>query len=167
MLTTVVARRHVHWYFSIIPECSGSGTLPDPLPGPCHPHMRILHVTHELPPYETAGTAIYTLNIAKAQARDHEVFIFARLQDPDVAAYRTHSESRDNLTIRFMNLADISWSPFAASYTDDRAERVFREFLEEVKPDIVHFQHFLGFGHGVLRTVKELGIPTVFTLHDF
>ena len=129
--------------------------------------MRILHVTHELPPYEAAGTAIYTWNIARAQARQHDVFVFARLQDPEIAPYQCHTEQRDDLTIRFMNLADMSWSPFEATYVDRKAERIFRDYLEEVEPDIVHFQHVLGMGMGVIDAVREMGIPIVFTLHDF
>ena len=129
--------------------------------------MRILHVTHELPPYELAGTAIYSLNIARAQAQHHDVFIFARLQDPEVEPYRIHMEMRDGCTIRFMNRADIEWNPLEASYVDPKADRLFREFLEEVRPDIVHFQHIVGIGAQTLDTVKRLGITTLYTLHDF
>jgi len=134
---------------------------------PFFPLMRILHVTHELPPYEAAGTAIYTLNIARAQARDHEVFVFARLQDPEVSSYRTHTENRDGLTIRFMNLADLEWSPFEKTYRDPKAEKIFRALLEEVEPDVIHFQHILGMGLGALHVALDHGVPVVFTLHDF
>ena len=129
--------------------------------------MRILHVTHELPPYELAGTAIYSLNIARAQAQHHDVFVFARLQDPDVESYRIHMEMRDGCTIRFMNRADIEWNPFESSYVDPKADRLFREFVDEIRPDIVHFQHIVGIGASTLDAVKEMGITTLFTLHDF
>lgn len=129
--------------------------------------MRILHVTHELPPYELAGTAIYTLNIARAQAEHHDVFVFARLQDPDVPAYRLHTENRDGLTIRFMNKADLEWSPFDDSYRDPKALRLFRDFVEEVAPDVIHFQHIVGLGMDVLDVPRELGITSLYTLHDF
>lgn len=129
--------------------------------------MRILHVTHELPPYELAGTAIYSLNIARAQAQHHDVFIFARLQDPEIEPYRIHMEMRDGCTIRFMNRADIEWNPLEASYVDHKADRLFREFVDEVRPDIVHFQHIVGIGAQTLDAVKEMGITTLYTLHDF
>ncbi len=129
--------------------------------------MRILHVTHELPPYELAGTAIYSLNIARAQSRHHEVFIFARLQDPEVHAYNVHTEVRDGCTIRFMNLADLAWTPLESSYVDPKANRIFKEFLDEVEPDVVHFQHIVGLGSGLLDYVRDAGIKTLFTLHDF
>lgn len=129
--------------------------------------MRIIHVTHELPPYELAGTAIYSLNIARAQSQHHDVFILARLQDPDVEPYRQHTEVRDGCTIRFVNIADIAWTPFESSYVDAKAEKIFREFIDEVQPDIVHFQHIVGLGAGTLDAIREMGITTLFTLHDF
>jgi glycosyltransferase involved in cell wall biosynthesis len=129
--------------------------------------MRILHVTHELPPYELAGTAIYTFNIARAQAEQHEVFVFSRLQDPKLPAWRQHTETRDGLTIRFMNRADLDWVPFDASYSDPKGAALFRRFVTEVHPDIIHFQHIVGLGVEVLDVPRELGIPAVYTLHDF
>ncbi len=129
--------------------------------------MRILQVTHELPPHELAGTAIYTFNIAKAQAERHEVFVFSRLQDPKVAPWRTHTENRDGLTIRFMNRADLDWVPFDRSYSDPKGAAIFRSFVAEVRPDIIHFEHVVGLGVEVLDVPLELGIPAVYTLHDF
>ena len=96
--------------------------------------MRITHVSHELPPYELAGTAIYTLNIAKAQAAaGHEVSVFARLQDPEIPDYRMHDENRDGLDIRFVNRADIEWVPLERSYRDDRMKEIFGAFLDETR----------------------------------
>lgn len=129
--------------------------------------MRIVHITHELPPYETAGTAIYTQNIARAQAEEHEVFVFARLQDPNIEPFRVHDEHRDGLHIRFMNLAELPWDPFRATYEIPRAEVILRTFLEEVAPDVIHFQHIMGFGRGCIEVARSFGVPVVFTLHDF
>jgi glycosyltransferase involved in cell wall biosynthesis len=129
--------------------------------------MRILHVSHELPPYELAGTAIYTWNIARAQAEDNDVFIFARLQDPRLPAYRVHDEHRDALAIRFVNRADLEWSPFERSYSDPRMARLFDDYVEEVRPDVIHFQHIVGLGHEILGVPRARGIPGVYTLHDF
>src|SRR5262245_59237002 len=119
---------------------------------PPHVFMRIAHVSHELPPYELAGTAIYTLNVATAQAAcGHDVSVFARLQDPEVAPYRLHDERRDGLHIRFVNRADIEWAPLERSYRDDKMTKLFGAFLDEVRPDVVHFQHLVGLGIGCLE----------------
>ncbi len=129
--------------------------------------MRIVHVSHELPPYELAGTAIYTYNIARAQAANHQVFVFARLQDPKVETYRIHDEERDGLKIRFFNCADLEWAPLTRSYQDDHVRKIFEAFLDEVKPDVVHFQHLVGLGMGCIAAVRERGIKMLMTLHDF
>lgn len=130
--------------------------------------MRIVHVTHELPPYELAGTAIYTLNIAKAQAAaGHDVSVFARLQDPEVAPYRVHDEHRDGLRIRFVNRADLDWSPLEHSYRDARMQKLFGAFLDELRPDIVHFQHIVGLGAGCIEAALARRIRSLMTLHDF
>jgi glycosyltransferase involved in cell wall biosynthesis len=95
------------------------------------------------------------------------VSVFARLQDPEVAAYHTHEENRDGLRIRFVNRADIDWAPLEKSYRDDRMKRLFGAFLDEVKPEVVHFQHLVGLGAGCVEAAVERGIKTVMTLHDF
>ena len=129
--------------------------------------MRITYVSHALPPYEFAGTPIYTLNIAKAQAAaGHDVSVFARLEDLDLPAYRMHDESRDGLRIRFVN-RPIDWSSLDRSYIDDRMKKVFGEFLDEMRPEVVHFQHILGMGVGCVAAVAERGIKSVMTLNDF
>ncbi|MSR75705.1 MAG: glycosyltransferase [Planctomycetes bacterium] len=129
--------------------------------------MRILQVSHELPPHEIAGTAIYTLNIARAQAQRHEVFVFSRLQDAKLKPWHTYTENRDGLTIRYMNRADLDWVPFDRSYRDPKGAAIFRNWVAEVRPDIIHFQHVVGLGIEVLDVPRELGIPAVYTLHDF
>jgi glycosyltransferase involved in cell wall biosynthesis len=130
--------------------------------------MRIAQVSHELPPYELAGTAIYTLNVAKAQAAaGHDVTVFARLQDPSVEPYRVHDERRDGLTVRFVNKADLEWSPLERSYRDDRMDAIFGAFLDEFRPEIVHFQHIVGLGAGCIEAAAARRIRTLMTLHDF
>jgi glycosyltransferase involved in cell wall biosynthesis len=129
--------------------------------------MRILHVTHEFPPYEFAGTAIYTYNIVKALAEHHEVFVFSRLSDKNTPDYKLIDEDRAGYSVRFMNRPELNWVPFSASYTDPRAEKHFTDYLDEVRPDVVHFQHLLGMSHTCVEEVKKRDIAVVFTLHDF
>jgi glycosyltransferase involved in cell wall biosynthesis len=130
--------------------------------------MRIVHITHEFPPYELAGTAIYTQNIAKAQAAaGHEVWVFARHTDSERPAYHVHEEQRDGLRIRFVNKVELDWHTFDRTYRDERFKALLGEFLDEMKPDIVHFQHLIGLGLGCVEAVVERGLKRVFTLHDF
>ena len=129
--------------------------------------MRILHVTHEFPPYEFAGTAIYTYNIVKAQAERHELHVFSRLADDSVPDYKVIDERRQGYTVRLMNRPELGWDPFDASYTDERAEKIFTDTIDELRPDLVHFQHLLGLSYTCLEEVRKRGISVVMTLHDF
>ncbi len=129
--------------------------------------MRILHVAHEFPPYEFAGTAIYTYNIVKALSQEHEVFVFARLEDKNEPAYKIIDEDRSGYHVRLLSRPDLSWNPFEDSYSDERAERAFTDYIDEIQPDIVHFEHILGMSYTVVKEVKKRGIACVFTLHDF
>lgn len=50
----------------------------------------------------------------------------------------------------------------------DRATAEFDELLEMVKPDVVHFHHYFGFSTDVIRyCARELGVPTLLTIHEF
>ena len=129
--------------------------------------MRLLHVTHEFPPYEFAGTAIYTYNIVRALSEKHEVFVFSRLSDKSVSDYKVMDEDRSGYKVRFMNKPELSWVPFEASYTDPRSEKIFLDYVDDVRPDVVHFQHLLGLSWTSVREVRKRGIAVVFTLHDF
>jgi glycosyltransferase involved in cell wall biosynthesis len=129
--------------------------------------MRITFVSHALPPYEFAGTPIYTMNLAKATAAlGHEVTLFSRLEDKSIPTYRVHDEVRDGLRIRFVNRA-VDWSNLARSYKDAHMKGIFARFLDEVKPEIVHFQHLVGLGIECIEAVTERRIKSVMTLNDF
>lgn len=129
--------------------------------------MRILHVVHSLPPYEMAGTPILTWQLARAQAVDHDVHLFCRLDDPERQDGGTHDERREGCRVRFFNRHTVPWTPLSASYNDSDAERAFRTFITEVRPEVIHFQHILGLGVGLVRIAKEARVPVLFTLHDF
>ena len=129
--------------------------------------MRILIVTHEFPPYEFAGTAIYAYNIVKALSEDHEVFVFSRLEDKNVPAYEVIDEDRTDYRVRLLSRPNLSWNPFEDSYLDARAEKAFTDYLDQVQPDVVHFQHMLGMSYTVVEQVKKRNCVCFFTLHDF
>src|SRR5208337_739137 len=42
----------------------------------------------------------------------------------------------------------------------------FSRFLEECRPDVVHFQHLLGMPLSLIRIASEHNVKVVLTLHD-
>ncbi len=129
--------------------------------------MKIIHVTHEIPPYEAYGTGVYTQNLARAQARSHEVLVFARHYDSARPRHDIFDERHGDLRIRFVNIPELNWTPLADTYVDPTAAEIFGRFLDEERPDIVHIEHLVGFGITLIDEARTRGIPVVMTLHDF
>ncbi|MEQ8764580.1 MAG: glycosyltransferase [Planctomycetota bacterium] len=129
--------------------------------------MRILQVVHGFPPYDSAGTEVYTFNISRRLAREHEVFVFSRRSDHEKPDYEILEEQREGLDITFLNNNDLDYSRLETTYRSRRAEQIFADYLDRVKPDILHVQHLLGLSIGLISVAKRRGIPVVFTFPDF
>jgi glycosyltransferase involved in cell wall biosynthesis len=54
----------------------------------------------------------------------------------------------------------------AALISNKEAEAAFVKMLEDLGPDIVHFQHLLGLPLNLIRIAKEHSVKTVITVHD-
>jgi glycosyltransferase involved in cell wall biosynthesis len=46
-------------------------------------------------------------------------------------------------------------------------ERAFEHFLDEVEPEIIHFQHLMSLSYRLIALAKRRGISAVLTLHDY
>ncbi len=129
--------------------------------------MRILYVTHEFPPHIIGGTGLYTWHVGRTLARTDEVFVFSRLTDAALPDYATHDESQDGMRVRYVNRPEPEWVPLHRSYEDERLRALFLDYLAEVRPDIVHFQHLYAMSVDLIEAAAEAGVPSVMTLHDF
>ncbi len=130
--------------------------------------MKILQISHGLPPKENAGVELYTYFLSKALlGLNHEIIIFCREADPEREEFSTTEEFYKGLkVIRVVNnLSRISDSKIY--YDNHYFDEIFLKLLEREKPDLVHFQHFIALSAHLLRLAKERGIPVVITLHDF
>ena len=54
-----------------------------------------------------------------------------------------------------------------ASYLQPRAEPAFARILEDLAPDVVHFQHLIHLSVSFVQMARERGIATVVTCHDY
>jgi len=129
--------------------------------------MRILQVSHGLPPRENAGVELYTFYLSKALAHlNHEVSVFCREEAPEKEEFSTSDEVYEGLKVtRVVNNLTRIWDP-RSFYDNPFFDGTFLTLLKREKPDLVHFQHFIALSAHLLRIVQEAAIPVVLTLHD-
>jgi glycosyltransferase involved in cell wall biosynthesis len=133
--------------------------------------MRIALVVHKFPPASLGGTETYTHNLARALAKDHEVFVFYR-DDGNGCAFREEWEEREGFRAWHMERAfdTEQASPIALffdTFFNRDVEASFKRFLTEVQADIVHFQHLMLLSYRLIAQTKRLGLPCLLTLHDY
>jgi len=130
--------------------------------------MKILQVSHGLPPKETAGVELYTFYLSKALVHlNHQVHVLCREEDPEKEEFSARQEEMDGLRVtRVVN--NLTRIPDPRVYYDNHYfDQTFLEILRQERPDLVHFQHFIALSAHLVRMAKEEGYPVVLTLHDF
>lgn len=134
--------------------------------------MKIALVVHKFPPASLGGTEIYTRDLARELARRHEIHLFYRedaLPDQPYAEEKLTGENWHAWRVRY-TLAGAGDNPlriFLDTFQNRPIEASFARFLDETRPDIVHFQHVMGLSAGLLPLAKARRLPIVLTLHDY
>jgi len=99
-------------------------------------------------------------------AETEKVFIFTRAK----LGTRKHLESEvdveDGIEIFKLRINPRELLDFRSTYQKDDVDIIFRNYLLERKPDIVHIHHLGGLSLGMVRFADELGIPVILTSHD-
>jgi glycosyltransferase involved in cell wall biosynthesis len=126
--------------------------------------MRIFQVIHGYPARFNAGSEIYTSMLSRALAREHEVHIFTREEDPFSPDYVTRSEpdaSDSRVMLHLVNLPRTR-----DRYRHAEVDRQFEQLLRQIQPDVVHVGHLNHLSTSLVTEVARK-CPVVFTLHDF
>jgi glycosyltransferase involved in cell wall biosynthesis len=133
--------------------------------------VRIALVVHKFPPASVGGTEIYAVNLAREFSKcGHEVSVFYRDDSgrhggalwEDRCGFRAYRVSR--------GLSGTSVQPLAGfldTFLNPDVERAFRFFLDEARPDVVHFQHLMSLSYRMIAMVTRRGLPALLTLHDY
>ena len=128
--------------------------------------MKILYVIHDFLPKHQAGAEIYTYLLAKAMSRKHEVLLFFTEISSLGTPYSLKRREVDGLPC-----IEVFRPPEAAitenPCNDQQMEKLFRQLLRDYQPDILHIQHLLYHSLQYPAIAKAMGIPTLFTLHDY
>jgi glycosyltransferase involved in cell wall biosynthesis len=138
---------------------------------------KVLYVAHNHPAVRPGGAEAYALELYHAmQASGEFEPVFLARSGPPVSITGPHHEGRPvtlvgddpNQYFFYTELSDWEWT-FARSPRKSALTRFFAEFLLDVQPDVVHFQHTQFFGYDVLRVTRNTlpEAPIVYTLHEF
>ncbi|MFO8058553.1 MAG: glycosyltransferase [bacterium] len=129
--------------------------------------MNILYVVHYFLPAHQAGTEIYTSLLARRFQEDgHRVRVLASEDGPPSGQDVEIKEDRWQ-DIPVFRLYRHEPRNFAESYTDERIDRAFEGLLDELRPDVVHFQHTFRLSAGMIETAKKHGAAVLVTLADY
>jgi len=130
--------------------------------------MKILQVSHGLPPKEKAGVELYTFYLSKGLAQmGHPVHIFCRGEESSKEEFSLSEEEVEGLRVtRVVNNLTRITDP-RILYDNHFFDDAFRAVLKREKPEIVHFQHFIALSAHLIRMAKEEGAAVALTLHDF
>ena len=128
--------------------------------------MRILLVVHSFPPWHWRGTEVYTLELAQALSRRHQVAVCHLVQDPEAGTPRREVVTENNLTIHRLHKR-LDPANLESYFFDAGLDRLFQGVLAEAQPEVVHFTYFLG-GLSIRfpQLAREAKARTVFTMTD-
>ncbi len=132
--------------------------------------MKILVVSHQLPPKYRAGAELYAFRQALwLQNQGHLVQAVAA---EDIEANVPHLEVRpeifSGIEIDRIYFNRLSYpNPLRASHNNPEVLAYMEQKLRDFQPDIMLVNACFLLGVGVLEAAKKLGVPVVLTLHDF
>ena len=133
--------------------------------------MKILFLTNGYPPNRWAGTETYTAGIAdELQKRGHEIQVLCAgtWEEGTSQLNGTSDDHFHSVPVRRLN---INWikapDPSEYLYKNPVIANYLVNYLQEIKPDLVHVTSCETLSASVLQAVKDTGIPLVLTLTDF
>ncbi|MBL7196706.1 MAG: glycosyltransferase family 4 protein [Candidatus Omnitrophica bacterium] len=129
--------------------------------------MKILQVVHSFPPYNLAGTEIYTYSLSRELTKRNEVFIFHRISNIKKGEYALNHNKFNGLDVFTVNNTFRFCASFEGTYKNEAIADQFIKILNKIKPDIVHIQHLIFLSTTIITEIKKRKIPIIFTLHDY
>ena len=129
--------------------------------------MRILKVIHGFPPDYMAGSEVYSYHLVKELINQNiETFVFTRVENEFDDNYKTYREKHENIDILRVNKPKKDYL-YEDKFYDKSIDKIFEDYLIEVKPNIVHIGHLSHLSTNIISVIKEHNIPIVYTIHDF
>lgn len=139
--------------------------------------LRILHYSLGLPPYRTGGMARYTHDLLRAQAEsggDAVGLLFpGRRRLVGRPEIRQLQEFHGASVFEWVHPRSV---PLLTGVRDPNeifaplrslSRREERQFLEHVRPEVLHLHTLMGLSETFLQEAKSFGSRIIFTAHDY
>jgi glycosyltransferase involved in cell wall biosynthesis len=128
--------------------------------------MKILMVVHSFLPDAFAGVEIHAYHLARLLRERHDVIVLHRIEDEEApeGSY-TFGQYKEIPVVRLVNNHTLK-SRENLDITPGMRER-FAEILDQLLPDVVHFQHLGHLSTDLVDEVEDREIPTLASLHDY
>ena len=125
-----------------------------------------MKVIHGYPPLYSAGSEVYSQTLCNELINQgHEVVVFTRQENAYTQEYSVEW-SFDPLSPE-IKIATINMAHGKDGYRHSAVDKAFQKIAINFNPDIVHIGHLNHLSTSIVNEAAQLGIPTVFTLHDF
>jgi glycosyltransferase involved in cell wall biosynthesis len=129
--------------------------------------MRVLLVSHRFPPHSAAGTEVYTAELARRlQARGHEVHVFSSHKDTGRDDLSVERRTFEGVPVTEV-INNLYHESFNQTWEHPGIDALFREELQRLGPEVVHFQHLMYLSVGCVDVAREARAAVLMTLHDY
>ncbi len=132
--------------------------------------MRIVLTSHQFPPKYSFGTEKLTFECGRELlSRDHEVYVLttdASLSSLPQNRYWDYTYQGLNVRLFGLNVGETA-DPLRYEFDNPEMAEHMREYMREVRPDVVHVWHAARLSGSIIAAAKEFGVPVVFTATDF
>ncbi|OQX56621.1 MAG: hypothetical protein B5M53_00505 [Candidatus Cloacimonas sp. 4484_209] len=136
--------------------------------------MKILEVTHGFPPLQRGGTENNTYLLSKTLAKNKNLKIYVFSGGLSSKYYQDFKdETIDGINIRRIHSVSLSFlkqdfpNVDIFTYKNTHIEKMFMDYLDNVKPDVVHFQHTIGLSASLIHITLEKNLRPIVTIRDF
>jgi glycosyltransferase involved in cell wall biosynthesis len=132
--------------------------------------LKVAFVVHQYPPRFNTGTEIYAHRMARIMRRKgHDVRVFTHEPNlKNATSLRVVDETVDEVPVTRFTVFD-GFAPNHAlhDYYDVFNGKVFGEWLDRVRPEVVHVFHLMGLGLSIVEECAARSIPVYVQLMDF
>lgn len=137
--------------------------------------MKILHYLFGLPPVRGGGLPRYALDLMKEQKKiGNDICMLVpgpmkgkQIQQVSIKQWKAYQGVSCYRVINPIYIPNASGINRPREFMPEISANVYREWLRQLRPDIIHVHSMLGIHAEFFEAAKELGITIVYTTHDY